>query len=164
MAIGDYKSDQRKERAEAVLQLLRDTKPGDTLTYAVIELAIGVPYSRGRNDEFRAAVNSARQRLKTEHKRVTRCIQGVGVIVATGSMVVMDVAPQRMRRAARQAHHGTAELQTVNAAELTDHQRKAYAARLGTMYQQRRSLRREARLMERDVKTQTNPRRPRGQA
>lgn len=160
MVVGTFKDDERKRRAEVVLQLLRDTKPGDVLAYDRIADSIGVAWDRGRNEDFRAATGSARRRLRNEHRRTTRCVDGVGIRVATNMMVLMECAPERMRRAARQTHHGTAELGTVDATGLSDHQRKIYAARVGVMAEQRRALRREARAMERSVKSPTNPRRP----
>lgn len=159
--IGVFKTDERKRRADAVLQLLRDTKPGELLTYAAIEASIGVPYSRGKNDEFRAAVNSARNRFRSkEFGGVTRCVDGVGVRVATPIMKFTDCYVERQKKSARQQHKTVAEMSTVDATGLSDHLRKMYAARMRHAYDTRRELRREVRNSDKSIKSPTNPRRP----
>lgn len=159
--IGTFKNQQRQQRSETVLQMLRDAKPGEVVTYDAIEAAIGVPYSRGRNEEFRAAVNSARNRFRSkEFGGVTRCVLGVGVRVATPIMKFTDCYVERQKKSARQQHKTVAEMQTVDTTGLSDHLRKTYAARMRYAYDTRRELRREVRNSDKSVKSPTNPRRP----
>ena len=114
--------DSREENTKAVDSLwavYADQPRGTVIPWQAIETIIGGPREAGGW----TVINRYRKRLRKERQIVTLCHPSVGLRLLTHQEVATEIPQLRQRKAYRQVNRCLREVDTVDCAAISDHQR-----------------------------------------
>ena len=115
----------------------------------------------GPRDENRAkhVIKKWRNRLEREREIVTLAPPTVGIRLLTHRETAVEIPSIRQKKAYRQIRRAIRQTDTVDAARLSDHERKLLASQRSNMASQRRELFRSRKQLANGQATETRPRR-----
>jgi hypothetical protein len=148
--------DEVTEAVEGLMKLSDQYERGQIVPWDRVEAIAGDrTENRGKH-----IIKKWKKRLERERLIVTLVAPTVGVRLLTHRETATECPANRTRKAYRQVRRGLREVETVDDARLSDHERRLLAAQRVSMADQRRSLHRSQKQLRNGLKpTEVNPRR-----
>lgn len=139
----------------ALMDLANRYERGQCIPWIEIEKITG-PHDDGGATH---AIRKWRRRLEGERDIVTLPAVTVGIRLLTHKETFKEIPPLRERKAYRQIRRGIKQMTTIDESRLSDHERRILAAQRTNMADQRRTIFRSLRQIEKGIATEVNPRR-----
>lgn len=150
------KVDAIAEAVDSLMVLADQYRRGQCVPWDEIETIAG----NRKENRPKAIITKWRKRLEREREIVTLAADNVGIRLLTHKETAAEIPRIRQRKAYKQIRRALKQTSLVDGDKLSDHERRLLASQRSNMAEQRRELfRSQKQLREKQVATETNPRR-----